>query len=214
MAKQLNFLIADDHELILNGMESLLAKTFVNSKITKVKSAEEALEKAGIQLFDFMITDISMEGMDGVDLCKTIKSKYPTTKIIVVTQHKKIWIIKKLYSLKVNGLILKEDSMEELVMAVKSIQKGTNYYTRSINDIILSYMINRTQTELQQIELTGREQEIIELIAQEYTTKEISEKLFLSHKTIETHRKNLLLKFEVRNMVGLVKKAMELGFLD
>jgi len=155
-----------------------------------------------------------MKGMDGIELCRKAKELYPEINIIVITQHKKVWIIKQLYSLQVEGVILKEDGISELTEAVKSIVKGVKYYTRSINEIILNYMVNKTHVEIRQIELTEREKEVLELIAQEYTTKEIGDKMFVSLKTVETHRKNLLVKFEVKNMVGLVKKAMELGLLD
>ncbi len=212
--EKLTFLIADDHDLILKGIESLILFSFSGSGTEKVKSAEEAIEMLNQQSFDFLITDISMDGMDGVDLCRLVKNKHPETRIIVITQHKKIWIIKQLYSLKVDGLILKSDGIEELEHAINAILNNERYYTRSINDIILNYMVNQTQTSVGEIELTSREKDIIELIAQEYTTKEISKKLFISLKTVETHRKNLLVKFDVRNMVGLIKKAMELGFID
>ncbi|WP_025743210.1 response regulator [Aquimarina pacifica] len=209
-----SFLICDDHEVVLQGLFNVIQKNWPNSKIDFAKSGSSAFKKFSHDDYHFLITDISMEGNDGIALCRKVKEHYPKTKIIVISQHKKIWMIKQLYTIQVDGLLLKEDSIQDLSEAIPAILSGKKYYTRSINEIILNYIVNKTEIEINQIELTFREEEIIQLIAQELTTQEISEKLFISKKTVETHRKNLLLKFGARNMVGLIKKAMELGFLD
>ena len=210
----MSFLIADDHELILMGISQVISKNFPDTKIFPVKSAEEAWKLLQSNTFEFLITDISMGNMSGIELCQKVRKGYPQIKIIVISQHKKVWMVKQLFSLNVEGLLLKEDACSEVIQAITAIQKREKYYTRSINEIILNHLTNNTAIEVHQISLTQREQEIIDLIAQEFTSKEISIKLYMSLKTVESHRKNLLIKFGVKNMVGLIKKAMELGFID
>jgi DNA-binding NarL/FixJ family response regulator len=211
---KLKFLITDDHELIVKGISGIINRELPDSIIVSASSGEEALSYILAEDFHFLITDISMKGMSGIDLCKIVKEKYPDIKIIVVTQHGLLWTIQQLYKIGVNGFILKEDAGSEIIAAIQCVVSGNNYYTKSINEIILKQIVNRHDSEINQIILTDREQDIIKLISQEYTTKEISEKLFISVKTVETHRNNLFIKFDVKNAVGLIKKALQLGFID
>lgn len=212
MKKQL--LIVDDHALIRQGVKSKVEQVYSDSNITMVESAEQALVFMAHHKVDVLLSDISMQGMNGIELCKMVKEKYPSVKVIIVTQHKQIWMVKQLYALNADGLVHKEDSLDELELALKACEKGERYFAPSINSLILTHLVSDAASVTGEIVLTMRERAILNLIAQEFTTKEIADQLHIGEKTIETHRKNLLLKFEVRNMVGLVRKAMELGLLD
>lgn len=210
----LNFLIVDDHELIIKGIETSLRELYPNCSIKTANSAEEGIDILSSSEIDVLITDISMEGMSGVELCKHTKKRYPKIKVVVITQHKKVWIVKQLYHLNVDGLLLKDGATKELKVAFETILNGQRYFSGALNELLLSYMTRSTEVSINNIELTDREKEVLTLIGDEYTTKEISDKLHVGLKTIEAHRKNLLLKFDARNMVGLVKKAMEMGILE
>lgn len=210
----LSFLVVDDHELILKGIQANLQDLYPDCKIKTADNAEKAIGILGNSEIDVLITDVSMKGMDGIELCKHTKKRYPNIKIVVITQHKKVWIVKQLYHLNVDGLLLKEGATEELQVAIKNIINGQRYFSSSLNNLLLSHLTRNTQVSINNVELTDREKKILALISEEYTTKEIADKLHVGLKTIEAHRKNLLLKFDARNMVGLVKKAMEMGLLD
>ena len=210
----LKFLVVDDHDLIVKGIEAKLSDLYVNCNIKTANSAGQAIGILANSEIDVLITDISMKGMDGVELCKYTKMRYPGIKVLVVTQHKQVWIVKQLYHLNVDGLLLKGGATDEFKVALSSILNGQRYFSSSLNELLLSHMTRSTQISIQNIELTDREKEVLTLIGEEYTTKEIADKLHVGLKTIEAHRKNLLLKFDARNMVGLIKKAMEMGLLE
>lgn len=210
----LQFLIVDDHELIIKGIETNLLALYPNCNIKTANNAEEGIAILSSSKIDVLITDISMKGIGGVELCEHTKRRYPRIKVVVITQHKKVWIVKQLNHLNVDGLLLKDGAIKELKEALETIFSGQRYFSSSINELLLSYMTRSTEESINNIELTDREKEVLVLVGEEYTTKEIADKLHVGLKTIEAHRKNLMLKFDARNMVGLIKKAMNMGILD
>ena len=210
----LNFLIVDDHELIIKGIQYNLLELYPNCNIETANRAEEGMGILSSSKIDVLITDISMKDMDGVELCKHTKKRYPSIKVMVITQHKKVWVVKQLYHLKVDGLLLKEGANRELKVALETILNGKRYFTNTLNGLLLSHLTQRTEICINNIELTDREKEVLTLIGEEYTTKEIADKLHVGLKTIEAHRKNLMVKFDARNMVGLVKRAIMMGLME
>jgi DNA-binding NarL/FixJ family response regulator len=203
------FLIVDDHDFILQGVESLLKQHFPGCTVHKAKSAEEALQVLNNQT-DLLISDVSLPGKSGIELAELARLRFPELKIISLTQHTELWVIKQLLNAPVDAIVLKENEQVEILIAIESVSKNENYYTNSVQQIIISNLTKKSipKTSLL-LNLTLREKEILELIAKGKTTNEIAEQLFLSPKTVEVHRKNLFLKFDVKNAVSLVKKAID-----
>lgn len=209
-----SFLLVDDHEFILRGLSNYLSGVFINSPIGTAKSAEEAIIKLDKGPWTFLISDVSLPGKSGIELLAIVKEKSPETKTIILTQHTEVWIINKLVEAGADAIVLKTNEQQEILEAIKVISENKNYYTEIVYQIIISGITkNKTIKAVNLPEITDREKDILKLIADGLTSKQISEQLFLSEKTIEVHRKNLFLKFDVKNSASLVRKAMEFNLI-
>lgn len=209
--RTIKLMIVDDHAMFIDGIRSLLRKENELMVVAEANTAEEALEKLkGIDV-DLVITDISMPGMSGTELAKEIKSNDPDLKVLVLTMYNDREIINEILLTEAEGYILKNTGKQELLKAIDKIMGGGTYYSNEVMEIILDN-IKREQTKLpdedKTKELTQRELEILKLICEEYSTADIAEELFISPRTVETHRKHILQKTQVKTIVGLIKFAL------
>lgn len=211
---RINLLIADDHTMFLQGIISLLEQEPNITVVDKAVNGIEALEIIKKGVVDFIILDISMPEMDGIELSKILKKQHPNVKILIVSTHNNVMIVSRLIRIGVNGYLLKNAAKEELLKAINTIAQGENYFAEELEE---KYLTNSSRIEKQVsnlTELSSREKEILVLIAQEYNTAEIAEKTFISLNTVNTHRRNLLSKLNAKNTAGLVKYAVENGLVD
>jgi len=211
---QINLLIADDHTMFLQGIISLLEQEPNITVIDKAVNGIEALEIIKKGVVDFIILDISMPEMDGIELSKILKKQHPNVKILIVSTHSNVMIVSRLIRIGVNGYLLKNAAKEELLKAINTIASGENYFAEELEE---KHLTNSSKIEKQVsnlTELSSREKEILVLIAHEYNTAEIAEKTFISLNTVNTHRRNLLSKLNAKNTAGLVKYAVENGLVD
>lgn len=209
-------LLVDDHDVTLHGL-SIYSEKVKNSEVVgKAKSGVEALELLSNTSVDIVITDVDMPEMDGLDLLKVINKEYPHIKVIACTMHINSWVLQKLIKNNVSGIISKSSVKQDIDKAVAGALSGEPFYSKDVYDAIMGGMRNNKRfiSKYDQVLVTKRESQILTLIADEMTTSEIADNLGLSINTIETHRKNLLLKFGVRNVVGLVRRAMEQGLVE
>jgi DNA-binding NarL/FixJ family response regulator len=209
-----NLLIADDHTMFLQGITALLEQESNITVIDKAVNGIEALEIVKKGVVDFIILDISMPEMDGIELSKILKKQYPNVKILIVSTHSNVMVVSRLIRIGVNGYLLKNAEKEELLKAINTIASGENYFAEELEE---KYLSNSSRIEKQVsnlTELSSREKEILVLIAHEYNTAEIAEKTFISLNTVNTHRRNLLSKLNAKNTAGLVKYAVENGLVD
>lgn len=212
--KKINLLIADDHTMFLEGIVSLLGQESDINIIGKAHNGIEALDIIKTTSVDLVILDISMPEMDGIELTKILKKKYPEIKILVVSTHSNVNIISRLIRIGVNGYLLKNAEKSELLEAIHSIIEGNNYFSEETEDKYICKQLRIEKQVLNLTELSSREKEILVLIANEYNTAEIAEKTFISLNTVNTHRRNLLSKLNAKNTAGLVKYAVENGLVD
>lgn len=201
-------IIVDDHRLFAEGLRSLL--TLNGFEVTGILDSGQALlQLADNQMPGLLLLDISMEGIDGIELSAIIKKKYPAVRILIISMHSKRVYIEQLLHIGIDGYILKNAGDEELKTAVATILGGERYFSGRIRDIVLQSMLpSARHTEPV---LTPREKSILYLIAEGNSTKEIATQLFVSINTVETHRKNMLLKTGLRNVAHLIKWAYENG---
>jgi len=212
--KQLKVYIADDHTLFRKAMVNLL-RSF--ERITDVKDAENGKELITLIKYeqpDVVIVDLQMPVMDGSETSAIILQKYPDVKIIILTMHDSSKFILHMMDLGVHAFLLKNTEPDELEKAIYAVADKDFYH----NDLVVAVLRKNVNERkigqrptFQAAELTEREKEILLLICQELTMKEIGQRLFLSENTVRNHRVNIMEKVGVNNIVGLVKYAYEAG---
>ncbi len=200
----MKILLVDDHAIVSDGLEALLKAVDGFDVVNKLTSGDFAL--AYIKQFpvDIMITDYSMPDMDGVTLVKKAKILRQDLKIIVLSMHDEVSMIKEMLSAGVDGYVLKKYAQQEIVNAIETVNNGRQYFSNEVNKALLSALLPQ---EMAEKNVTERELEVLKLLAQELTSKQIAEKLFISERTVETHRKNLMRKTGANNAIGLVRYA-------
>jgi len=209
-----NLIIADDHKMFIDGLMSILKDApDLAVTLTAKNGAQVAkyLDINGADDLHLLITDLTMPEMDGIALNKIVKENYPSLKTLVVSMHIDGGMIDKLIRNNVDGYVPKNAEKEELLNAIHTILGGEKYFSAEIKRAYTDAMFENKKQE--EIALTNREIEVLKLIAEENTTQEIADKLFLSKHTIESYRKNLISKLQVKNLAGLTKHAIKMGLL-
>lgn len=200
-----NIFIVDDHQMLVDGVKLMIegnADFFVVGESTKSVEVLDAIENLKV---DILITDVDMPGMSGVELTRAVKNKYPHVKILALSMFGDSAIVVEMIDAGISGYILKNAGKKELIEALNKIVDGQNYFAQDIT-LQLTKSYKRNQEE---IKLTDREIEIIRMIEQELSTRDIADQLFISERTVETHRKNILSKTNTHSVVGLLKYAYE-----
>lgn len=204
--KLIRIILVDDHRIILDGLTSLLESDPEFEIIASLGSAEEVLEFLKNDQPDILVTDYSLPGMTGLELFKKVKPLYPNMKVAVLSMHDEASLVKNILKEGVNGYLLKNIQQFELRNGLNQIAMGHPYVSPEITRIM---MTDLNHPEARPDILTEREKEILKLIAKEYSNKQMAEKLFISERTVETHRKNIFRKTNTNTVVGLMKFAFE-----
>lgn len=204
----MNIIVADDHFLVLDGLELLLSTFDFVEKTERALNYAELKDKLTHEHFEIILLDIHFGKHDGREIISEIKKQYPDMKIIALTSHDDSTTIKSSINSGFDGYLLKIDGRNEIELALKTVSNGEKYFSPKTQQAFFSASLAKTNEKL-----TAREVEILQLIVQEKTTKEIAEILSLSEKTIETHRGNIMLKLESRNIAGMVRKAIMQGLV-
>lgn len=210
-----NLIIADDHKMFLDGLLSILSTESNYNILYTANHGGHVKKYISInteEQIDLVITDVTMPEVDGIALNKWIKENSNTIKTLVVSMHNTPEIIDALIENNVDGYLQKNSQKEEFLKAIETILSGEKYFSKDIKDIYLQNKFEKNKEK--EIKLTKREVEVISLIAEEFTTQEIADKLFLSKHTIESYRKNLITKLNVRNLAGLTKYAIKKGYVS
>jgi DNA-binding NarL/FixJ family response regulator len=206
---KVRILLVDDHELILNGLKFSFNEA---SDIEVVATAKNGLEAIAIlqqQAIDLLVTDVKMPEMNGLELTKYTKSKFPNVKIIVLTLYKDLEFVKAIIDVEADGYLLKNEDAEEIKTIIRHIMNDGTHYSREIVNILKTELKKDESKTRRTADLSKREIEIIKLICQELSSVEIAEKLFISKATVDVHRKNIVQKLEVKSIVGLIRFALE-----
>ena len=201
--------IADDHQLLTDALKSHFAGVEdiqVAFIAPNGKVLVQLLEK---KVVDVVLLDLNMPILDGFGAAQIIQNKFPDIGIIVMTMNRDNSSIRRMYDLGARGYLLKDSPVQEFEDALRSVNAGDTFYSAKIKDLVLQNLTNRKPDKIM---LTRREKEVLQLICQGLTSPEIAERLIISTHTVISHRKNLLNKLEVNNVVSLVRKALEMGF--
>jgi DNA-binding NarL/FixJ family response regulator len=203
----MKLLIADDHQLILDGLLSVVKTNFPDSDVYTAINKAELFEILKSNAIEILIQDVKFGEYHASDFMDEIKSEFPTTKVIFLTSVSDSVSITKLGQ-SVDGYVLKSESLEEIIRAIKAVNMGEKYFSEQ-SKAKIEQLIPDTD-----IVLTRREKEVLEVIMQEKSTKEIAEILSISEKTVELHRSNLFVKLNVKNLTGLINKTIALNLID
>lgn len=204
-----SLLLVDDHQILLDGTRNLLAGHAdfeVKGIASSGKAARELLASA---IWDFMVVDFQLPDCTGLELLREARKMHPPIKVIALTMHDDPAIVREFIRENVDGFLLKSDSYDQLILALEKIADGKKYYSPAIQEVLAQEMADPKKPTV----FTPRELEILQLIAQELTTLEIAERLFISENTVETHRKNMLRKSDSKNWPGLIAWAYKQGIL-
>lgn len=203
-------MIVDDHQMMIDGVKSLLRKEKNMVFKSEANSAEKAIELIRQDSdYDLIISDLSMIGLNGLELTKFIKKDYPHIKVLILTMHNDPAVVQEIINSDAEGYILKNTGKQELTSAINKIIDGGTFYSSDVMRTLLHKMNKSSKIETNKAILSERETEIVKLIVKEYSTIQIADLLCISPRTVDTHRKNILHKLDVKTVVGLIKFAYE-----
>ncbi|MDI9340454.1 MAG: response regulator transcription factor [Sediminibacterium sp.] len=209
---KINVLIADDHKMMLDGLRSLLSQEKDINIVGEAMNGIQVMDILAYHKVDIAVLDIGMPEMNGDEATLSIRQKYPKTKILVLSLHKDERHVGKLLKSGVSGYIIKDRGSDELVKAIREIAAGNEYFDKEVTQISIKALQNKSLGNEKTIKFTPREIEVLHLIADGLSSKEIGKKLFIAESTVETNRKNLLAKLDLPNSKHLMKYAIENGF--
>jgi DNA-binding NarL/FixJ family response regulator len=214
MTSPVRILIADDHTILRAGIRSLLDMVPDFEVVGEVDNGKDAIYQAGQLKPDLLLSDLSMPKTNGTEAIQHIKSRYPDIKILVLTVHKTEEYVHAALKAGANGYVLKDDTSDELISAIKNIAAGKTYLSPSIcSEVVMGYLADpgkeRISTSIEQ--LTSREREVMKLIAEGYRNKDIAEYLSISLKTVEKHRSNMMKKLDLHSSSSITSYAIKNG---
>jgi two-component system, NarL family, nitrate/nitrite response regulator NarL len=201
---KITVVLVDDHQIVLDGLRSLLESDADFVVLAALHSAEEAKDFINKMQPSILLTDFNLPGITGVELTHFVKSNWPGIKVAVLSMHDEASVVRLALKEGVDGYLLKNIQQFELRNALKQIVAGMPYVSPEVTRLMMSGL---KHSEQQNSLLTTRELEILKLIAQENSNRQIAEKLYISERTVETHRKNIFKKTNTTSLVGLIKFA-------
>ena len=214
--EKLKILLADDHKIFREGIKALLNKEKEIDSITEASNGKEVLELSASNQYDVYILDIDMGTPNGIEITEKLTADNPNSNILILSMLGLPEFILQALEVGAKGYLLKNAGKDELLTAIKCVAKGDSYFSREVSVSLMKQIQNPQNEKAKKanIPLSKREIEILKLISQEYSNQEIAAKLFISIRTVDTHRRNLLEKLGIKNNVGLVKYAISNGLLD
>jgi two-component system, NarL family, nitrate/nitrite response regulator NarL len=207
-AEKINILLVDDHSMIIEGMKSILAQIPLVQVKATAGNAFEAVVVLRENKIDIAFVDINLPDISGIELCTKIKKEFPTVHVLGLSTFKQRSYVSQMIANGASGYLVKSASKQEIEQAIVDVMAGKMYVSIDINNTK-----PETVAEEEVPTLTRREKEILKLIAEGLTTNDIAQKIFVSPYTVETHRKNLLAKFDVSNTAVLIKTAASFGLV-
>jgi DNA-binding NarL/FixJ family response regulator len=207
-------LIADDHQLFREGLVNLLSSAPEIEVIGQAKDGKDATEKAVKLKPDILLIDIGMPVMSGIEATRFLKKEMPQLKIIAVSMHSDRQYVKGILEAGADGYLLKNCTYRQLTDAIESVFVGKKILSDDITDMVIKGYLEPVETDDGFSELSEREVEILRLLAEGYSTREISDKLFISVKTVGTHKQHILEKLDLKSNADIIKYALKRGFIQ
>jgi DNA-binding NarL/FixJ family response regulator len=208
-------IIAEDHRLVIDGLLLMLAEAPDIQCVGQATNGHEALALLESTPADILLLDINMPEMDGLECCRRVKERWPQVSVLVLSMMRETSLVKALLKQGASGFLLKNAGKDEVLEAIRRVAEGKQAFSEEVLESLMnSFSAKPAKPAASPFPtISRREKQILQLIVDEKTTAEIAEELFISFGTVETHRRNLLLKLNARNTAGLVKAALEFDLL-
>ena len=211
-------LLAEDHTIVRKGLRSLLDKETGIKVVGEAEDGREAIAKAEELHPDVVVMDIAMPGLNGLEATRQIKKRFPDIKIIILTMHTNKEYVSQTLKAGASGYLVKKAAPDELISAINAVHKGNSFLSPSISRMVIDEYIQRSK-EISEGEegfeqLTVREREVLQLIAEGRKTREIAELLYISIKTVETHRAHIMNKLDIHSTAELTRYAIRKGIIS
>ena len=203
-------LIADDHEIVRHGIRALIESHPGWEVCAEAVDGREAVEKTVELRPDLALIDVSMPNLNGLDAARLILQALPHTCVLILTMHESEQIVREVLEVGARGFLLKSDAARDLVSAIQALQRRTTFFTSSVAEMVLNGFLDRNGDTPKPFKdrLTPREREVVQLLAEGKTSKEVAVVLNLSVKTAETHRTNVMRKLDLHSVADLVRYAV------
>jgi len=214
-SKPISIYIVDDHKIFREGVASLISYSNDMEVIGSAGSFEELTNNFVSKSADVILMDLTLRDCSGIDAAKWILSKDKDAKVLIFSMHQEPDLVKKVLACGAIGYLLKDGGTKEMLNSIRVVANGSSYYSPEISQILIQQIVNPTADKSDgNSDLTKREMEVLKLIAEEKDNREIAEILFISIRTVDTHRRNILQKLDVRNTAGLIKYAIKNGVIE
>jgi DNA-binding NarL/FixJ family response regulator len=214
MKQSINILIADDHKIVRDGIKRYLNNDNNFNLLYEASNGREAYDFLKDNQVDVILSDLNMPEMDGLELTEKVVKEYPDTKVIILTMMDEPHYIKKLMGSGAEGYLFKNSGVDEVKQAIRKVAAGETYMSQEVTESLTNYVIKRKQSNPKynkfgfNVELSERELEVLELIIKEYTNQEIADKLYISVRTVDAHKRHMIEKTGSRNLAGLIMYAI------
>jgi len=211
---KIRIIIADDHQIVIDGIRALIGKNPNFKIIGEARNGKEVLELLQYLHADVILMDLDMPVLNGLDATVAVKKKYSKCKVIGLTMHSEPGMIRAMMESGADGYVLKTADREMLLEAIDKVLMDQKYFSPEVTETLVRNNAQGTTSDGSEKEkLTDREEEILILIAEGFSNKEIGERLFISHRTVDTHRTNIMKKIDARNIAGVIRYAIKNGYI-
>ena len=219
MSEKKSILIIDDHPLFREGLKAIIERDSRFEVVGEAGNGREGLQLTKKLKPDMIIVDISLPDQSGIQLTREIRTLLSTTRILIVSMHSKIDYIAEAFQAGATGYVVKESASERLVQGLESVAKGDYFLDSSVSHTVVENLMKSPLKEAKITDadyntLTPREQEVMRFLAEGLSSKKVAEKLFISPKTVENHRSNIMNKLDLHNTIELIRYAAKLGLID
>jgi DNA-binding NarL/FixJ family response regulator len=213
----MNVLLVEDHALVRQGIRALLDEEPDITVVGEAGHGREALKLVEELRPDVVLMDLSLPGMGGVELTQHIRKRFPSTRVLVLSMHDSEEYVSRALRVGAAGYVLKQSTSTELVLAVRAVAAGSTFLSPGVSQILIRDYVHRAESKERDDAalsiLTPREREVLQLLARGLNNRQTAERLYISIKTVETHRGNMMRKLDVHDRAGLVRFAIDAGLI-